>query len=99
MYVCQRNNANGERCVAIRGADGGTDQSLSSSPWMGPCQCSHPLTAHALAYARASRPKTAKLVTNLVLRGKVEADLAKKYSPEQIAGRLKVDSLTSRRCR
>jgi transposase, IS30 family len=34
-----------------------------------------------LAYARASRPKTAKLVTNLVLRGKVEADLAKKYSP------------------
>jgi IS30 family transposase len=45
----------------------------------------------ALAYARASRPKPAKLVTNLVLRGKVEADLAKKYSPEQIAGRLKVD--------
>jgi IS30 family transposase len=38
-----------------------------------------------------SRPKTAKLVTNLVLRGRVEADLAKKYSPEQIAGRLKVD--------
>jgi hypothetical protein len=33
----------------------------------------------------------AKLVTNLVLRGKVEADLAKKYSPEQIAGRLKLD--------
>jgi Helix-turn-helix domain len=48
-------------------------------------------TAHALAYARASRPKPAKLVTNLVLRGKVEADLAKKYSPEQISGRLKVD--------
>jgi transposase, IS30 family len=48
-------------------------------------------TAHALAYARASRPKPAKLVTNLRLRGKVEHDLAKKYSPEQIAGRLKVD--------
>jgi IS30 family transposase len=48
-------------------------------------------TAHALAYARASRPKTAKLVTNLVLRGKVEAELAKRYSPEQISGRLKVD--------
>ena len=29
--------------------------------------------------------------TNLELRGKVEADLAKKYSPEQIAGRLKVE--------
>jgi transposase, IS30 family len=48
-------------------------------------------TAHALAYARASRPKPAKLVTNLRLRGKVEHDLAKKYSPEQIAGRLKVE--------
>jgi IS30 family transposase len=48
-------------------------------------------TAHGLAYARASRPKPAKLVTNLRLRGIVEADLAIKYSPEQIAGRLKVD--------
>ena len=48
-------------------------------------------TAHGLAYGRASRPKPAKLVTNLGLRGKVEDDLAKKYSPEQIAGRLKVD--------
>jgi len=48
-------------------------------------------SAHALAYDRASRPKPAKLLTNLVLRGKVEADLAKKYSPEQIAGRLKVE--------
>ena len=48
-------------------------------------------SAHALAYHRASRPKPAKLVTNLRLRGMVEADLAKKYSPEQIAGRLKVE--------
>jgi IS30 family transposase len=48
-------------------------------------------SAHALAYHRASRPKPAKLLTNLRLRGMVEGDLAKKYSPEQIAGRLKVD--------
>ena len=48
-------------------------------------------SAHALAYARASRPKPAKLATNQRLRDKVEADLAKKYSPEQIAGRLKVE--------
>jgi len=48
-------------------------------------------TAHARAYDRASRPKPAKLVVNAVLRARVEADLAKKYSPEQIAGRLKVD--------
>jgi len=47
--------------------------------------------AHALAYHRASGPKPGKLVQNLELRGKVEADLAKKYSPEQIAGRLKVE--------
>ena len=39
---------------------------------------------------RASRPKPAKLATNARLRGIVEADLAKKYSPQQIAGRLKI---------
>jgi IS30 family transposase len=48
-------------------------------------------TAHALAYGRASRPKPAKLATNLALRACVEHDLAKKYSPEQIAGRLRED--------
>lgn len=48
-------------------------------------------SAHAMAYERASRPKPAKLHTNLVLRGKVEDDLKKKYSPEQIAGRLLVE--------
>ncbi len=48
-------------------------------------------SAHALAYVRASRPKPAKLVSNPQLRGMVEADLAMKYSPEQIAGRLKVE--------
>jgi IS30 family transposase len=47
-------------------------------------------TAHALAYGRACRPKPAKLVGNLVLRGLVEQDLAKRYSPEQVAGRLRV---------
>jgi IS30 family transposase len=43
-----------------------------------------------MAYERASRPKPAKLHTNPVLRARVEADLKKKYSPEQIAGRLRV---------
>ena len=47
--------------------------------------------AHARAYARASRPKQAKLATNLVLRMKVEQDLEKKYSPEQIVGRLRLE--------
>src|SRR5665811_2439042 len=45
--------------------------------------------AHPLAYERASRPKPANLVTNVALRVRVELDLEKKYSPEQIAGRLR----------
>ncbi len=47
-------------------------------------------TAHALAYERASRPKASKLAVCLQLRKLVETDLACKYSPEQIAGRLRV---------
>jgi transposase, IS30 family len=46
-------------------------------------------TAHALAYERASRPKPAKLATNQRLRQVVEDDLARRNSPEQIAGRLR----------
>jgi len=46
-------------------------------------------TAHALAYERASRPKPAKLVVNRRLRARVEEDLRRRYSPEQIAGRLR----------
>ena len=48
-------------------------------------------TAHALAYDRASRPKAAKLHSNVALRGRVEQDLEKKYSPEQIGSRLRAD--------
>jgi transposase, IS30 family len=47
-------------------------------------------TAHALAWTRASRPKPAKLHVNQQLREVVERDLARRYSPEQIAGRLRV---------
>lgn len=46
-------------------------------------------TAHTLAYERAARPKPAKLVTNRVLRDRVQSDLTNRYSPEQIAGRLR----------
>jgi len=38
----------------------------------------------------ASRPKPAKLVVNGRLRELVQQDLARKYSPEQIAGRLRL---------
>ena len=41
-----------------------------------------------MAYHRASRPKAAKLATNMALRAVVDQDLEKKYSPEQITGRL-----------
>ena len=46
-------------------------------------------TAHALAYDRASRPKPAKLAVNVALRERVQDDLLKRFSPEQIAGRLR----------
>jgi transposase, IS30 family len=46
-------------------------------------------TAHALAYERASRPKPAKLATNLALGAIVQDDLRRRYSPEQTAGRLR----------
>jgi hypothetical protein len=48
-------------------------------------------SAHAAAWLRTSRPKPAKLATNLALRDKVEQYLEKKYSPEQISGRLWVE--------
>ena len=44
-----------------------------------------------MAFDRASRPKPAKLVVNLPLRAKVEQYLGKRYSPEQIVGRLKAE--------
>ena len=48
-------------------------------------------TAHARAHERASRPKPAKLATNAALRRRVQDDLTVRYSPEQIAGRLRAD--------
>ncbi len=48
-------------------------------------------SAHAMAYHRASRSKPAKLAVNLALRAAVEHDLEKKYSPEQITGRLRIE--------
>jgi transposase, IS30 family len=46
-------------------------------------------TAHARAYERASLPKPAKMATNARLRAMVQDDLRWRYSPEQIAGRLR----------
>src|SRR4051794_4023185 len=46
-------------------------------------------SAHARAFERASRPKPAKLATNLRLRAIVQDDLRRHLSPEQIAGRLR----------
>jgi IS30 family transposase len=47
-------------------------------------------TAHATAWERASRPKPAKLAVNMRLREIVERDLQRRYSPEQIVGRLRL---------
>lgn len=56
---------------------------------VGSDHCYRASNAHALAYHRASRPKPAKLHTNVQLRKRVEGYLSKRYSPEQIAGRLR----------
>jgi len=50
-----------------------------------------PTTAHALAYQRASRPKPGKLVSNPALCQRIQQDLTKRYSPEQIIGRLRLE--------
>lgn len=47
--------------------------------------------AHANASAAAERPQAAKLDADPVLRERVLRDLGRKYSPEQIAGRLRED--------
>ena len=46
--------------------------------------------ADAAAWARAARPKARKLATRVALRDIVEAKLAERWSPQQIAGWLKV---------
>jgi IS30 family transposase len=48
-------------------------------------------TAHAKAFANAARPQPSKIEANPALRARIITDLAKKYSPEQIAGRLRRD--------
>ena len=62
--------------------------------------CYRATSAHALAYERASRPKPSKLATNLALRKQVRAKISRRrYSPEQIVGRLRrQSSLKIRRC-
>jgi IS30 family transposase len=52
-------------------------------------RCGEYRPSHAHAWQRAARPKPAKLTVDLQLRQIVEQLLAEKYSPEQIAGRLR----------
>lgn len=48
-------------------------------------------TAHARAFQQASRPQEPKIDSNTRLRVRIIADLGLKYSPQQIAGRLRKD--------
>lgn len=45
----------------------------------------------AVAVTNGKRPRACKLVANPRLRARVEQDLGKRYSPQQIAGRLRED--------
>ena len=47
--------------------------------------------AQAVAVIHGKRPKVCKLATNTALRDRVEEDLGKRYSPEQISARLRRD--------
>ena len=47
--------------------------------------------AHAIAFEDARRPQSAKIDANPVLRERVLRDLGQRYSPEEIAGRLRHD--------
>src|SRR4051794_16264088 len=49
-----------------------------------------PEAAHGFAWQRQRRPKPSKLARNPALRGQVQALLDKRFSPDQIAGRLAV---------
>jgi IS30 family transposase len=49
-----------------------------------------PERAHRLAWERQRRPKGSRLSGNPALRAAVQAMLDKRYSPEQVSGRLKV---------
>ncbi|MCA1837018.1 MAG: IS30 family transposase [Actinobacteria bacterium] len=49
-----------------------------------------PERAHALAWQRQRRPKPSKLAQHPALRAQVQELLTKRYSPDQIAGRLRL---------
>lgn len=50
-----------------------------------------PLAAHEASFVRARRPKPTKLSCNEQLRARVESDLQREWSPQQISHRLKAD--------
>src|SRR3954451_2247590 len=50
-----------------------------------------PETAHGLAWQRQRRPKPSKLGQNPVLRARVQRMLERRFSPDQVAGRLAVE--------
>ncbi|WP_275295878.1 helix-turn-helix domain-containing protein, partial [Amycolatopsis sp. La24] len=56
-----------------------------------PCGEYRPHAAHDLARARRPRPKTGKIAACPELRDRVQAMLTDKFSPEQIAARLRRD--------
>ena len=71
-------------------------QPLDDQPGTGPQRRSptrayQPERAHWLAWERQRRPKPSKLARDPVLRAQVQRLLDRRYSPEQVSGRLKAE--------
>ena len=74
--------ADGPRCL-----DGLPGTGPDAGPRAGQYQ---PEPAHRLAWERQRRPKSSKLARDPALRGQVQQLLDKRYSPQQVSGRLKM---------
>jgi IS30 family transposase len=82
-----RGVAAGEPCRQIAGRLGRAPSTVSRElARNGGRGCYRAQAADAAAFRRGQRPKPAKLAVELRLRAVVEAKLARRWSPEQIAG-------------
>jgi len=91
--ACARAAGQGVRAIArqLGRAPATISREISRNRGVAHNWCYRAGAAQARADAKARRPKPAKLAQNTRLRQEVEAGLAQRWSPQQIAGRLRRD--------